>query len=245
MLSIMVPALDEEASLGDTVRTVHRIASETLGEVPEIIVFNDGSTDRTSEIADELAREIPGVRVVHHAKPMGVGYCFREALQLAKGDRFTGFAGDNNVKPRLIKELLSNSSKADVVVSYIVNTEERGSLRHVVSTLFSMIYVLFFGIHLKYINGNTIWPTQLLRDCDIRAWGYSIMAETNVKMLRRGVTFMEIPGEMNKSATKSQAIKLKNFVEVIGTFCRLVWQVHFSQKEVYSHPAKRISYLRG
>lgn len=244
MMTIMIPALNEEGALEDAVLSVHRVASEVLSSQPEIIIFNDGSSDRTQEIADRLAKEIPGVRVVHHSKPMGVGYCFREALQIAKGDRFTGFAGDNNVAPRLIRELLGNADKADVVVSYIVNTEERGSFRHVVSTLFSMTYVLFFGIHLKYINGNTVWPTQLLRDCNIRARGYSIMAETNVKMLRRGVTFMEIPGEMNKSATKSQAIKLKNFIEVIGTFFRLVWQVHFSQKETYSRPARRISYLR-
>lgn len=245
MMTIMIPALNEEDALADAVRTVHEVAAKVLSTAPEIIVFNDGSTDRTPEIADRLAREIPGLRVVHHETPMGVGYCFREALQIAKGDRFTGFAGDNNVAPRLVKELLSNADKADVVVSYIVNTEERGSFRHVVSTLFSMTYVLFFGIHLKYINGNTVWPTQLLRDCNIRACGYSIMAETNVKMLRRGVTFLEIPGEMNKSATKSQAIKLKNLFEVIGTFFRLVWQVHFSQKEAYAHPARRISYLRG
>ena len=244
MMTIMIPALNEEDALADAVNTVHKVATEVLSAPPEIIVFNDGSTDQTPQIADQLAREIPGLRVVHHEKPMGVGYCFREALQIAKGDRFTGFAGDNNVAPRLVKELLGNSDKADVVVSYIVNTEERGSFRHVVSTLFSMTYVLFFGIHLKYINGNTVWPTQLLRDCNIRARGYSIMAETNVKMLRRGVTFLEIPGEMNKSATKSQAIKLKNFVEVIGTFFRLIWQVHFSQKEAYLRPARRISYLR-
>ena len=244
MLTILVPALNEETALADTVRTVHRIASEVLPDQPEFLIVNDGSTDRTGEIADALAAEISGVRVIHHPKNMGVGYCFREALHAAKGERFTGFAGDNNVAPRLIRELLSNANKADVVISYIVNTEERGSFRHVVSTLFSMTYVLFFGIHLKYINGNTVWPTHLLRDCDIRAQGYSIMAETNVKMLRRGVTFMEIPGEMNKSATKSQAIKLKNLFEVIGTFFRLVWQVHFSQKETYSRPARRISYLR-
>jgi len=245
MMTIMVPALNEQDSLDEAVRMVHRVASETLAEPFEILIFDDGSTDLTGDIAGRLSAELSGVAVVRHEKPMGVGYCFREALRLAKGDRFTGFAGDNNVAPRLVKELLSNADKADVVVSYIVNTEERGSFRHVVSTLFSMTYVLFFGIHLKYINGNTVWPTQLLRDCNIRARGYSIMAETNVKMLRRGVTFLEIPGEMNKSATKSQAIKLKNFVEVIGTFFRLIWQVHFSQKETYSHPARRISYLRG
>ncbi len=244
MMTIMIPALNEEENLEAAVRTVHQTARDALVESFEIIVLDDGSTDRTGEIARRLAEELPELFVVQHETPMGVGYCFREALRLAKGNRFTGFAGDNNVAPRLIKELLSNADKADVVVSYIVNTEERGSFRHVVSTLFSMTYVLFFGIHLKYINGNTVWPTQLLRDCNIRARGYSIMAETNVKMLRRGGTFMEIPGEMNKSATKSQAIKLKNFIEVISTFCRLVWQVHFSQKETYARPARRISYLR-
>ena len=244
MMTIMVPALNEQDSLAEAVRMVHRVASETLAEPFEILIFDDGSTDLTGEIAEQLSAELSGVALVRHEKPMGVGYCFREALRLAKGDRFTGFAGDNNVAPRLVKELLSNADNADVVVSYIVNTEERGSFRHVVSTLFSMTYVLFFGIHLKYINGNTVWPTQLLRDCDIRAQGYSIMAETNVKMLRRGVTFMEIPGEMNKSATKSQAIKLKNLFEVVGTFFRLVWQVHVSRKETYSRPARRISYLR-
>lgn len=244
MMTIMIPALNEEENLEAAVRTVHQTARDALVESFEIIVLDDGSTDRTGEIARRLAEELPELFVVQHETPMGVGYCFREGLRLAKGNRFTGFAGDNNVAPRLIKELLSNADKADVVVSYIVNTEERGSFRHVVSTLFSMTYVLFFGIHLKYINGNTVWPTQLLRDCNIRARGYSIMAETNVKMLRRGGTFMEIPGEMNKSATKSQAIKLKNFIEVISTFCRLVWQVHFSQKETYARPARRISYLR-
>ena len=242
MLSIMVPALNEEAALRAAILTVHEAACEVVSGPVEIIVFNDGSTDSTGQIAEDLRAQIPGLQVVHHSKPMGVGYCFREALQLAKGDRFTGFAGDNNVSPRLVRDLLANHHRAEVVVSYILNTEERGSLRHVISTLFSMTYVLFFGVHLKYINGNTVWPTQLLRECNIQAQGYSIMAETNVKALRRGVTFMELPGEMNKSATKSQAIKLSNLFEVIGTFVRLLWQVHVAQRETYAKTARRVAY---
>lgn len=245
MLTIMIPALNEEKALAETVRTVHKISKEVLSHAPEIIIFNDGSTDRTPQIAEDLAKEISNLRVIHHEKPKGVGYCFREALQLAKGDRLTGFAGDNNVAPRLIRELLKNHDKADVVVSYILNTEERTIFRHFISTLFSMSYMLFFGIHLKYINGNTVWPISLLRECNIRARGYSIMAETNVKILRKGVTFMEIPGEMNKAANRSQAIKLKNLIEVLGTFSRLIWQIHFSQKNQYCYPSKRISYLQA
>ena len=245
LVTAVVPALNEEKSVAAAVSAIKDAADKFAGGNVEIIVVNDGSTDATGEIADDCARTMSCVRVIHHRTPRGVGASFREALAQAKGEKFTVFAGDNNVTAALVEDLFRHKDAADVVVSYVMNTEERGSLRHVVSTLFSMTYVLFFGIHLKYINGNTVWPTQLLRDCSIRARGYSIMAETNVKMLRRGVTFMEIPGEMNKSATKSQAIKLKNFVEVIGTFFRLVWQVHFSQKEIYSRPARRITFLRA
>jgi glycosyltransferase involved in cell wall biosynthesis len=243
MLSVVVPALNEVANLRAAVEAVLAAADDSLPGGLEIIIVNDGSTDGTEAVADSLAREHHCVTVIHHKTPLGVGCAFREGLQRANGDRFTIFAGDNNVSQQLIQDLFRAQGTADVVVAYIMNTEERGRLRHVVSTLFSMTYVLFFGIHLKYINGNTIWPTSMLRLCDIRARGYSIMAETNVKMLRRGVTFMEVPGEMNTAATKSQAIKIKNLIEVFCTFFRLVWQVHFSQKAAYSQPAIRIGHL--
>jgi Glycosyl transferase family 2 len=241
MVTAVVPALNEEKNVAAAVASIKSAADEMAGVEVEIIVVNDGSTDATGKIADECARTMPCVRVIHHANPQGVGASFREALAQARGEKFTIFAGDNNVSSCLVRDLLRNKDAADVVVSYVMNTEERGSFRHVVSTLFSMTYVLFFGIHLKYINGNTVWPTCLLRDCDIQARGYSIMAETNVKMLRRDLSFLEIPGEMNKAATKSQAIKFSNFVEVIGTFLSLLWQVHVSRRGTYGFAARRVS----
>lgn len=241
MVTAVVPALNEERNLAATLASIKSAADELAGGNAEIIVVNDGSTDATGSVADECAKTMPGVRVIHHSVPHGVGASFREALAQAQGEKFAIFAGDNNVSTALVRDLFRHKDSADVVVSYITNTEERGSLRHVVSTLFSMTYVLFFGIHLKYINGNTVWPTRLLRECDIRARGYSIMAETNVKMMRRDVSFREIPGEMNKDATKSQALKFSNLVEVIGTFLRLVWQVHVSRRGFYSFAARRVS----
>ena len=241
MVTAVVPALNEEESVAAAVSSIKSAADELGGGNVEIIVVNDGSTDDTGRIVDECAKTMPCVRVIHHASPHGVGASFREALAQAKGEKFTIFAGDNNVSSALVRDLFRHKDSADVVVSYIMNTEERGSLRHVVSTLFSMTYVLFFGVHLKYINGNTVWPTRLLRECDIRARGYSIMAETNVKMLRRNVSFLEIPGEMNRAATKSQAVKFSNLVEVIGTFLRLIWQVHISRRGTYGFAARRVS----
>lgn len=241
LVTAVVPALNEENNIAAAISSIKTAADEFAAGNVEIIVVNDGSTDATGRIAEDCARAMPCVRVIHHRSPHGVGASFREALSQAKGEKFTVFAGDNNVSAALVGDLFRHKDAADVVVSYIMNTEERGSLRHVVSTLFSMTYVLFFGIHLKYINGNTIWPTRLLRECDIRARGYSIMAETNVKMLRRDVSFLEIPGAMNKAATKSQAIKLSNLVEVIGTFLRLLWQVHVSKRALYGFAARRVA----
>ena len=241
LVTVVIPALNEEKNVAAAIASVVAAADEHAGGNVEVIVVNDGSSDGTGKIADECSRRFPCVRVIHHTKPRGVGASFREALGQAKGEKFAIFAGDNNVSLELVRDLFRHKDSADVVVSYILNTEERGSLRHVVSTLFSMTYVLFFGIHLKYINGNTVWPTHLLRESDICARGYSIMAETNVKMLRRDVSFLEIAGEMNKAATKSQAIKFATLFEVIRTFLLLVWHVHVSQRNVYGYAARRIS----
>jgi len=239
MVTAIVPALNEEKNIGTVICAIKSAADELAGGNVEVIVINDGSSDATGRIADDYAKSMACVRVIHHTNPQGIGASFREALLQAKGEKFTIFAGDNNVSSSLVRDLFRHKDAADIVVSYIMNTEERGRLRHVISTLFSMTYVLFFGVHLKYINGNTVWPTRLLRDCDIRARGYSIMAETNVKMLRRNVSFLEIPGEMNKSGNKSKAIKFSNLVEVIKTFLRLIWQVHISQRTFYRFAAQR------
>ncbi|MCL5292378.1 MAG: glycosyltransferase family 2 protein [Actinobacteria bacterium] len=83
-LSIIIPAFCEEAKIGKDVRA----ASAYLAEkelTGEIIVVDDGSTDRTAETAKALAEGIPNLRVISYKRNRGKGYAVRTGIRESKG----------------------------------------------------------------------------------------------------------------------------------------------------------------
>src|SRR5215469_10336954 len=81
-LSVFLPAHNEE---GNIERVVKGFAQELpfVADTYEVIVVNDGSTDRTGEIADSLATSLPWVRVIHHAVNRGYGAAVVSGLRSA------------------------------------------------------------------------------------------------------------------------------------------------------------------
>jgi dolichyl-phosphate beta-glucosyltransferase len=83
-LSVVIPAFNEEARLGETLRTI-RAYLESRPESSEIIVVGDGCTDRTCDIAAEVLADRPGDRILRRAKNRGKGYSVREGVLAARG----------------------------------------------------------------------------------------------------------------------------------------------------------------
>jgi len=113
LISVLIPALNEEANLRASVETVIRAARAANDTPLEIILVNDGSTDRTGEICDQLATEYPFVNAVHHPTNMGQGAAILDGLRLAKYDRLTMFPGDNELSFYTVKNLFLNHDRAD------------------------------------------------------------------------------------------------------------------------------------
>ena len=75
------PAYNDGGTIASLVIRAVQVASRLTPDF-EVIVVNDGSTDDTQEIADELARTYSQVRVVHHARNRGYGEHFEQVLRL-------------------------------------------------------------------------------------------------------------------------------------------------------------------
>jgi hypothetical protein len=73
-----------ESTLAQTVQRTLEIASD-LTDRFELVVVDDGSTDATSEVADELAHQYPQVRIARHGQPRGVDQAVRTGLRLSSG----------------------------------------------------------------------------------------------------------------------------------------------------------------
>src|SRR4029079_14988371 len=84
-LTVFFPALNDSGTIDSLVITARRTAQRLTSDF-EIIVVNDGSTDSTPEIAEELARTYPEVRVIHHPKNRGYGGAIKTGIGSARQD---------------------------------------------------------------------------------------------------------------------------------------------------------------
>ncbi len=114
-LSIVIPVYNEQATLDPLVEAV--IAAD-LGDIGrEIIVVDDGSTDRTGEIAEDIARRKTQVRVLRHPRNQGKGAALRSGFAECTGDWVVIQDADLEYDPGDLRRLLAplRQGKADVV----------------------------------------------------------------------------------------------------------------------------------
>ncbi len=115
-ISILIPAFNEKATICKILNAV--VAADTLGLEKELIIVDDGSTDGTSQILDELDRsDYPGAKVIHHDKNRGKGAALRTAQAQITGQVVIIQDADLEYDPRDYPELLQPivEGRADVV----------------------------------------------------------------------------------------------------------------------------------
>src|SRR4051794_11625766 len=93
-LTVVMPALNEEANLAAAVQTTLTAIRDRVDDY-EIIVVNDGSSDRTGAVADGIAKENPHVRVIHNPRPRNLGGIYRQAIAAARFEYIVMVPGDN------------------------------------------------------------------------------------------------------------------------------------------------------
>lgn len=113
--SIIIPCYNEEKTLRESVERLIAICGEDL--TLEIIIIDDGSTDRSREVALELGREHSNLRLIEHTSNQGKGAALRSGFAAATGEVVAVHDADLEYNPRDLKKLINlvRENKADVV----------------------------------------------------------------------------------------------------------------------------------
>ena len=98
LLSVVIPAHNEEGRIGGTVRDLYR-ALHAAGIPHEVLVVNDNSHDGTERVLDELRREVPTLRYINNSPPNGFGFAVRAGLVAFKGDAIAIVMADASDSP--------------------------------------------------------------------------------------------------------------------------------------------------
>jgi dolichol-phosphate mannosyltransferase len=222
-LTIVVPALNEEKKIGLTIAEIIPAARRLLDRF-EVIAVNDGSTDQTAAILGELARSYPELHVIHNPERRGVGWAFWEAIGRSTCDYLTVVPGDHAYHIEGLERLLESVGSADVVVSYRTNQfGTRQKRRVILSKTYQRLIGLIFGFKLRDFHSTVVYPVLHARTLHMVPRGYTYQLEALIRLLRRGLSYRQIPVRLNPSGRgTSHALHPKTFYEVMCAIWRLL-----------------------
>ena len=240
MVSFIVPAYNEVENIGPTIGSIRRVAAAVALDGYEIIIVDDGSTDGTREQATALQREFDVVSAISHPTNLGLGSAIRTGLAAAKYEQFMVVPGDNDIQQDLLQFSLSLRGYADLVLIVPLNKEIRTLGRNVLSTIYQLIHMISFRIYVNYINGPGIWPTARTREMNLRSNRFGIASELNVKLLRSGCSYVEIPGYLQAGPKARRTVTVRNLIEVIRSYLMLLYEIHIRSRKKFSAMSRRV-----
>lgn len=228
---IVTPTYNERYNLPLFVRATLEVAPGA-----HLLIVDDNSPDGTGEVADELAKTDPRIKVMHRPGKMGLGTAYVQAFErgLAEGYRYffemdTDLSHDPNYLPAFFEALEAGN---DVVIGSRNiaggGVEGWGLGRHVLSKGGSLYSRLILGVPVKDLTtGYKAFNQKALRTIDlasIRSNGYSFQIETTYRALLRGLRVKEVPIVFVDRRAGESKMSRRIFAEAV----MMVWKLRFA-----------------
>ncbi len=236
-LTIVIPALNEQDKIADTIDGVLPLARELLDDF-EIFLIDDGSTDATGAIMDEFAAREPRIIVHHNAERRGVGAGFEYALARAKFDAITLIPGDHAFQNDGIARMFKAAGAADIVITYRDNQSDRSVNRSIQSHSLRFVLNCLFGFWLSDYHSMIVYPVKWLRQIAVKADGYGYQICALISLLQLGLTHIQVPVSLNAELKgSSRALRLRTYFELVETIVSLLRRVPIRDVDLDQVPA--------
>jgi glycosyltransferase involved in cell wall biosynthesis len=183
----IIPALNEELAIGDVVSAI------PAALVTETIVVDNGSTDRTAEIA-----RAAGARVIAEPRRGYGAACLAGVKAAARADILVFLDGDRSDDPAEMSRVLAPivEGRADLVIGSRVRHAAPGALspqQRLGNRVVTGAVRLLYGLRLSDLGPFRAVRAEALRALDMRDLSYGWPVEMIVKAARKGYRVMEVP----------------------------------------------------
>ncbi len=210
LVTVVVMAFNEVDSLRSVIRELLDTVGGPNNGGAEILIVDDGSTDGTGQVADELASQDARIRVTHHQSNLGLGEVYRCGFEQARGIFVTFFPADGQFPASIIPEFLRAADERDLVLGYLPRRED-GLVARSLSWIQRALYRILVG-RLPRFQGVLMVRRSVLGSLSLRPSGRaaSIVFEMLLKAVARKYRVVSLPTELRpRRAGRSKVNNLR------------------------------------
>jgi glycosyltransferase involved in cell wall biosynthesis len=201
-LSVFFPAYNDSGTIASLVITALQTARALTPEF-EVIIVDDGSADATAQIADELARTYPEVKVVHHPRNRGYGGALQSGFGAASHEFVFYTDGDAQYDPAEMTRLWSAlGDNVDLVNGYKISRSDPMH-RIVIGRLYHHTVKLLFGLKVRDV------------DCDFRLLRRSIFQRVTLEKTS-GVICLEMMKKIQDAGFRIAEVPVHHYHRAYG-----------------------------
>lgn len=191
-LSFVIPAFNEEPNVAEALRRASAVL-EPLNLDYEILLVNDGSRDRTGEIAKSMLGTIPHLRVIENNPNRGYGGALKTGFYGAVQEWIAFAPSDNQFDFNQLRDLIAQSNKADMVTGYRANDADP-FMRRVNRWGWNGLVQILFGYMTRDIDcGFKLFRREILQHVTLNSDGAMVDTELLAGAQARGYKIVEVP----------------------------------------------------
>lgn len=231
-LSVFVPCYNEQ----DNIRSVATACLAVLDRLVsdwELIFVDDGSTDATGRLADDLAAGDERIRVVHHQTNQGYGGALQSGFRAASKEYVFYTDGDGQFDLDQLDRLLPLADRYDIVSGCRVNRQDN-FLRKLNSWAWATLVKRLLRFRCRDVDSAfKLYKREIFDHIEMKSTGALIDAEILGRAARAGYRLGEVRvSHLPRAAGRSTGAK-------VGVICRAFWELWRLRKDILSTPRAR------
>jgi glycosyltransferase involved in cell wall biosynthesis len=221
-VTVFFPVYNDEATVERVTEKSIQVLKEVAGNF-EIIIIDDGSPDRSGEIADELARKYPFVSVVHHPRNLGYGAAIKSGFTAARYEWICFTDGDDEYDIFDLRKLIALRDFYDLVITFRY-VKVYSNERQLISWVYNVLLRALFRTNYRDIStGLRLMRKSLVTQIDCQSNSPFIGAELTIKTMLKGYRVGEVgiqtfPREFGKGASTSSTNIVRTIRDMVRTY---------------------------
>lgn len=217
------PVFRDEATIDCVAQKALRVLAE-IADAFEIVIVDDGSPDRSGDLADRWAAQHENIRVVHHDRNLGYGQALKSGFRTANRYEWVCFTdGDDQYDLYELRQLVSLLPHHDLVITFR-RAKTYGVLRVIISGTYNALIRWLFGVRFRDLSsGLKLARREVLDNLAITSDSPFICGEIVVRAALKGYRIAEAGISMYpRKQGRTSIVNLRNILASLQD----MWRVH-------------------